>query len=178
MGVTSFPVVSGAQVVAGGDATAKMELGTIIAMRTVTDQWSLVEYVQLDNNGVSNGEVLVTNFATLKQYSVAKAAVGDFGVPGVFRGIAAATIASQKFGFMYIGGYVEKADVSHTAASTEGLTISGSTAGKLTPDKASSYWGATVGLSSTTGTAPWIFAIAKTAIATGLGSVQICGIWG
>ena len=145
MGVNSFPVVSGAQITAN-DTTSKMEPGTIMAVRTQTDQWSLVEYVQLDNNGVSQGEALVTNFATLKQYSVAKAATTDAGVP--MRGIAAATIASQRFGFMYIGGYVEKADISQTVASGEYLMIGGSTAGKLSNDAASVFNSGTRGNAS------------------------------
>lgn len=171
MGVTAFPIVSGAKVTAN-DATAKMEPGTIMAVRTNTDHWSLVEYVQLDNNGVSQGEVLINNFATLKQFSVAKAASVDGGGP--MRGIAAATIASQQFGFMYIGGYVEKADLSHTAASGEYLCVSGSTLGKLTPDRTSAIHQATVVNASLL----MIVAQARTAIATGVGSVSIMGVWG
>lgn len=171
MGVNSFPVVSGAQITAN-DTTSKMEPGTIMAVRTQTDQWSLVEYVQLDNNGVSQGEALVTNFATLKQYSVAKAATTDAGVP--MRGIAAATIASQRFGFMYIGGYVEKADISQTVASGEYLMIGGSTAGKLTNDKASVFNAGTQGNTS----AFMVVGVARTAFATGVGSIQILGVWG
>ncbi len=171
MGVNSFAVVSGAKITAN-DSTAKMEPGTIMAVRTQTDQWSVVEYVQLDNNGVSQGEVLINNFATLKQYSVAKASTTDTGGP--LRGIAAATIASQYFGFMYVGGYVEKADLSHTAASGEYLQISGSTAGKLTPDKASAFNSGTQGNVS----AFMVVAQARTAIGTGIGSISIMGMWG
>lgn len=171
MGVTAFPVVSGAQVTAN-DSTAKMEPGTVMAVRTQTDQWSVVEYVQLDNNGVSQGEVLINNFATLKQYSVAKAATGDVGAP--IRGIAAATIASQYFGFMYIGGYVEKADLSQTAASGEYLQVGGSVAGKLTSDKASAFNSGTQGNVS----AFVVVAQARTAIATGIGSISLMGMWG
>ena len=171
----TFPVVSGAQI-SGNDTTANHEPGSIHVYRN-GNQFALVEYVQLDNNGVSQGEVLITNFATLKQFSVAKAGTGDAFSPH-FRGLAAASIASQRFGFMYIGGYVENADLSHTAASAELLTISASTAGKLTPHNASSFWAATLGVSSALGTAPFVFAVAKSAIATGLGSVQILGVWG
>lgn len=171
MGVTAFPVVSGAQIVAGGDTTAKMEPGTILAYRN-SDQWSLVQYIQLDNNGVSNGEALVTNFATLKQYSVKKSATSDRGGP--ISGVAAATIASQKFGYMYIGGYIEKADLSLTAASGEYIMISGSTAGKLTTAAASVFNSGTQGSASMF----MIVGIARTAFATGLGSVSLRGIWG
>lgn len=173
MPVTAFPVVSGAvATLAGGDTDAKHVPGTIMAYRSVTDQWAIVEYVQLNNDGISQGEVAVWNFATLKQYSVKKAATGDEGIPMV--GIALATIASQKFGFVAIAGYVEKADLSHTAASGEFLTISGSTAGKLSPDLASVFNAGTQGNAS----AFVVVAIARTAISTGVGSVSICGVWG
>lgn len=172
MGVLALPVVSGAQVVAGGDTDAKMEPGTIMAYRSQTDQWALAQYVQLGNDGCSQGEALVVNFATLKQYSVKKAATTDEGAP--LGGLALATIASQKFGFMAIGGYVEKADLSHTAGSGEYLCISGSTAGKLTPNKASAFNLATQGNASQL----MVVAIARTAIGTGVGSVTICGVWG
>lgn len=176
MGVTAFPVVSGAQVLAGGDTTAKHEPGTIMAYRSQTDQWALVQYLQADNNGFSQGEVAVTNYATLKQYSVRPAQTAD-GYQPHFVGIALATIASQKFGYFAIAGYVEKADLSLTAASAELLTISASTAAKLTPLRASSQWNATVG-TVTNATLPWPVAKARTAIATGVGSVSIQGVWG
>jgi len=172
VGITAFPVISGAQVVAGGDSSAKHEPGTIMAYRSATDQWAWAEYVQLDNSGISQGEAAVWNFATLKQYSVKKAATTDEGAPMV--GLALATIASQKFGFVAIGGYVEKADLSHTAASGEYLCISGSTAGKITPNKASAFNLATQGNASQF----MVVAIARTAISTGVGSVSICGVWG
>lgn len=171
MGMTAFPVVSGAQVVAGGDSSAKHEPGTILAYRSVTDQWALAQYLQMANTGLSQGEVGVVNFATLKQYSVKPAATTDGGAP--MAGIALATIASQKFGFLAIQGYVEKADLSHTAASGEYLCLSGSTAAKLTPDRASVVNAGTLNTSALV-----ILAIARTAIATGVGSVTICGTWG
>jgi hypothetical protein len=138
---------------------------------------ALVRWVKLDNNGCSQGEVLVNDDGQTDSSGVKKASTTDAFSPN-FRGLSAATIASNSFGFMIIGGYCEKADLSFTAASGELLTISGSTAGKLTSKKASSFWGATLGLSSTVGTAPFVFAIARTAIATGIGSVQLIGIWG
>lgn len=172
MGVTAFPVVSGAQVVAGGDSTAKHEPGTILAYRSVTDQWALVQYLQAANTGFSQGEVAVTNFATLKQYSVKPTGTADLGAPMV--GIAVATIASQKFGYFAIQGYVEKADLSQTAASGEYLSVSGSTAGKLTSDRSSAFNSGTQGNAS----AFVVVAIARTAFATGVGSISICGCWG
>ena len=174
MGLMSFPVVGAGSITDTWDPTtnAREELGSIRFHKDSSGNWSLVEVVQLDNNGCSQGEVLVTNFATLKGYSVAKAATTDEGAP--MRGLAAATIASQKAGYAIIGGYCEKADLSHTAASGEYLCIGGSTAGKLTPNKASVFNLGTQGNASQF----MVVAIAKTAIATGVGSVQILGMWG
>lgn len=140
-------------------------------------QTALVRWVKLDNSGCSQGEVLIADDGQTTSAGVKKASTTDAFNPS-FRGLAAATIASNAYGFAIIGGYCEKADLSFTAASGELLTISGSTAGKLTTKKASSFWGATLGLSSTVGTAPFIYAIARTAISTGIGSVQIIGVWG
>lgn len=173
MPFTTFPVVGGTGVHAvgvGGDTDAKHPPGTIQVLRT-GDQFTVAQYLQLDNNGISQGEVAVVNFATLKQYSCKKAATSDSGAPMV--GIALATVSSQKFGWFAIGGYCEKADLSHTAASGEYLRISGSTAGKLTPDIASVFNGATVNTSGYL-----IVAVSKAALATGVGSVAICGMWG
>lgn len=177
MGLTTFGVVSPGTITDTWDPTstvtgARGEPGQIFVHKDTSGNFSLVEIVQLDNNGCSQGEVLVTNFATLKSYSVAKAATADEGAP--MRGIAAATIASQKVGYMYIGGYVEKADLSHTAASGEYLMISGSTAGKLTPNKASVFNAGTQGNASQF----QVVAVARTAIGTGVGSVSILGVWG
>lgn len=172
MGVASFPVISGAQVLAGGDSTAKHEPGTIMGYRSATDQWCLAEYVQADNAGWDKGDVTVVNLATLKQYSVRAASVADEGAP--MAGIALATCASQKFSWIAIQGYVETVALSHTAASGEYLMISGSTGEQLTPNKASVFNAGTHGSSSMF----VVVAVAKTAIATGTGSVQICGCWG
>lgn len=166
----ALPLLSNTQI-EQDDAAAVFEPGTIVAVRN-SGNWSLATYVQLDNNGCSQGEALINNYATLKQYSVALAGTADAGAP--IRGVAAATIASQAFGWMYIQGYVEKADLSHTAASGEYLMISGSTAGKLTPNRASVFTAGTQGSSS----AFVVVAVARTAIATGVGSISLCGMWG
>ena len=130
------------------------------------------QWVRLNNNGCSQGEVLVADLGTTVGYGVAKAATTDEGAP--MRGIAAATIASNDYGFMIYAGWCEKADLSHTAASGEYLCISGSTAGKLTPNKASVFNLGTQGNASQLG----VVAVARTAIATGVGSVQILSYWG
>ena len=173
---STFAIVSHGALTDTWDPTAtdgnRAEPGTIMATRTSTDQWSLVQCVQVDNRGVSQGEVLVTNFATLKSYSVAKASTTDGGAP--LGGIACATIGSQKCGWMYIQGYVEKADLSQTVASGEYISIGASTAGKLSNDKASAFNLATIVNVS----AQMVVAIARTAFATGVGSISICGCWG
>lgn len=153
--------------------------GTVFVERSGAGraQWAMVKYVKLDNNGCSQGEVLVMDDGQTSEYGVKKAATTDGDAPH-FRGLARATIASNAYGFMVFAGYCEKADTSHTVASGELLCVSGSTAGKVTPNKCSSFWGATLGLSSTVGTAPFAFAVARGAFATGVGSVTILGHWG
>ena len=175
MGITTFPIVSGAQVVAGGDSTAKQDLGTMMAYRSATDQWALVQYVQAGNNAINRYLAAVTNHATLKQYSVELAATGDRGGAN-FRGIALATIASQKFGFLAIAGYVENALLSATTASAEYLCLSGSTAGQLTSNRASAFNNGTQGNVS----AFMVVAISKGAPASNnvAASIQLIGFWG
>ncbi len=168
--VYGFPVLKNSQI-EQADTAAIYEPGMIIVVKN-GDNWSLASYVELDNSGCSQGEVLVKNFATLGSFRVAKAATTDRGIP--MRGIAAATIASQKFGWMYTQGYVEKADVSETVASGEFLMIGGSTAGKLTPNIASVFQSGTQGNAS----AFMVVARANAAFATGIGSVSIIGVWG
>lgn len=161
------------------NASAIFPPGQVFYWRGGTDRKNsaLVKWVQLDNSGCSQGEALITDFAVFNGFGVAKASTAQGKLPGEFRGIAAATIASNAFGFMIIGGYCEKADVSLTVATGEMLTLSGSTAGKLTPAGASSQNNATFG-TSVFATIPFPVAIAKTSFATGVGSVQIIGIWG
>jgi hypothetical protein len=170
----SFPVVGPGSLTDVWDPTTnpRGELGAILFHKNSAGEWSIVEVVQLDNNGCSQGEALVQNHATLKGYSVRLAATTDEGAP--LKGVAAATIASQKAGYAIIGGYCEKMDFSHTAASGEYICIGGSTAGKFTPNKASCFNLVTNGNSSQI----MIVAVSRAAISTGVGSAQILGIWG
>lgn len=168
-----YPVLYDSQIF-GTSTGAVYQPGAIFVRRFGTGRmnWSMVKYIKLDNTGCNQGEALVTDFATLNSHIVTKAATADFGVNP--RGIAAATIASNSYGFMVIGGLCGSADLSHTAASGEYLQISGSTAGKLTPNLASVYNAGTQGNASM-----FIpFAVAREAIATGFGSIQILGVWG
>lgn len=169
-GTYPFPLFSNTQVEATSSG-AVFEPGMIVAVRNGTN-WSLARYVVMDNTGCSQGDALVNNFATLAQHNVKAAAVGDEGAP--IAGIACATLGSLKYGWAYIYGYVEKADLSHTAASGEYLMVGASTAGKLTPNKASVFNAGTFGSSS----AFVVVAVARTAIATGVGSISLCGMWG
>lgn len=173
MGLGTFPVVAGAQIVSMGDSTPKHDLGTFLAYRqNNTDQWCIAQYVQNGNTVINQGEAAVPNYATLKQYNVTQAATTDEG--GLLGGIALATIGSLKCGYIAVHGWVEKIDFSHTIASGEYFVIGGSTAGKLSPNKASVYNAGTMGSSS-------MFipcGVARTAIATGVGSGMILGFWG
>jgi hypothetical protein len=174
MGLMSFSVVGPGSITDTWDPTtnARGEPGQILFMKNSSGEVSIVEIVQLDNAGCSQGEALVQNHATLKGYSVRVSATTDEGAP--MKGVAAATIASQKCGYMIIGGYVEKMDLSHTAASGEYICISGSTAAKFTVNKASCFNLGTLGNASQV--IP--VAVARGAFATGVGSAQILGIWG
>ncbi len=174
MGIMSFPVVAPGQLTDVWDPTtnARGEPGQIFCSKNAAGEWSIVEIVQLDNAGCSQGEALMQNHATLKGYSVRQSATTDQGAP--IKGVAAATIASQKCGYMIIGGYVEKLDSSQSVASGEYLMVGGSTAAKFTNDKASVFNTATNGNSSQF----MVVAVARAAFATGVGSCQILGIWG
>lgn len=148
--------------------------GQIVLHRSGTGrgQQALAKWVLLDNNGCSQGEALVSDTAQTVEHGVKTSATTDQGAP--MRGIAAATIASNKFGFAIIGGYCEKLDTSQTVASGEYLMIGGSTAAKFTNDKASCFNLGTQGNASQF----MVVAVARGAFATGVGSVSILGLWG
>ena len=152
--------------------------GQVVVHRSGTSrtQRALAKWVLMDNNGCSRGEVLVTNFASTVESSVKKAATTDDRCP--IRGIAAATIASNKYGFAIISGYCEQADTSLTAASGEYLTVSASVAGKVTPLLASVFNAGYVNITGSVASTLMVVAIARGAFATGVGSVQIVGTWG
>lgn len=152
--------------------------GQVVVHRSGTDrlQWALAKWVKFPH-GISRGEVAVTDFSQTVESSVTKASTTDSYSPGTFRGVAGGSVASGYYGFSVISGYCEQVYSSETAASGEGMTISGSTAGQLTPNRGSSFWTATVGVSSQLGTAPFLYAVARGAFATGLGSIQILGTW-
>lgn len=174
MGLMSFPVVAAGSITETWDPTtnAREELGSIRLYRDSSGEFSLVQVVQLDNNGCNKGESLVQNLATLKGYSVTKSSTADSGCP--FRGIAAASIASQRAGYSIIGGYVENAYVSQTTASGEYLMLSGSTAAQLSNDKASTF---NTLQGTTTGSLFMILGRARAAVTTGLMSIQLTGVW-
>lgn len=152
--------------------------GQVVVHRSGTgrDQWALAKWVKVPS-GCSRGEALVTDFSATEGSSLARASTTDSYSPGTFRGVAGGTIASAAYGFSVISGYCEQAYCSETVASGEGLTISGSTTAQMTPNRGSSFWTATLGLSSTSGTAPFLYAVGRGAFTTGLGSIQILGTW-
>jgi hypothetical protein len=174
MGVMTFPVVSGAQIISMGDSSAKHEPGTVMAFRNSTNSgWSIVQYVLNGNTVIDQACVAVPNLATLSAAGVTLAATTDGGAPPA--GVAAATIGSLRFGWIYIHGYVEKAEVSHTAAAGEYLITSASTAGKMSPNFASVFNQATLG---TTASGFQVWGVSRAALATGIGSINILGWWG
>jgi hypothetical protein len=80
--------------------------GQIVVHRSGTGraQRALAKWMLIDNAGISQGEVAVSDFAATNSNTVAKASTTDGAAPH-FRGIAAATIASNKYGFFFINGY-------------------------------------------------------------------------
>ena len=114
MAITTFPVVSGAVIVDAGDTDAKMEPGTVLAYRSGTDQWAIIQYIKnAQAAAVKKGAPMVPDYATLKQYIVRVAGTADAGTP--LAGIALASLGASKYGFIAIHGWVETAEVSHTA---------------------------------------------------------------
>lgn len=148
--------------------------GQVVLHRSGTGraQSALAKWVKVAS-ACSQGEALVTDFGATSESSVAKAATTDMGAP--IRGIAAASCASGSFIFAVIQGYCENAESSQTCASGEYLMISGSTAGKLTNDQASTF---NTIQGTLAGSLKMIVAVARAAFATGLGSVNIVGMWG
>ncbi len=151
--------------------------GQIFFYRMGTDRKmaGLVKWVLMDNNGCTLGDVLIGDTATTGMNNVMKAATSDRG--GLPVGFAAATIASNTWGFAIIGGYVEKGAISMTVATGEYLTIGGSTAGAATPNRASVFNAGTQGNAS----AFQVFCKSRGAVATTstlVASLQMVGVWG
>jgi hypothetical protein len=175
---TGFPVLLDSQVKVNHEA-AVFQPGAIFIHKSGTGraQTSWVQYVQLGNNGCNKGAALMYNPATLNTYSVKKSSL-TWGYAPNFVGIAAGTIASQRYGFMVIGGYCEYAYISETAVAGENLCVSGTTEGQLTANRASSVYSATCVLNASYGRVIPV-AIARGACTGGdLGSITLCGIWG
>ena len=139
----------------------------------------IIQYVQLDNNGCSYGQALRLNHATLSAYSVTVIDTPTVdGKSPHFVGIAAATIASQYFGFMVVGGYCEYAYSASAAASGNVLGVAATATGMLSAPDVATAWSAT---EVSTGCLSGIYgsAVARGAITAGaLGSVTLCGHWG
>lgn len=141
-------------------------------MGTGRAQMAMAKWVKVAS-ACSQGEALVTDFGDTTESSVAKASTTDSGSP--IRGIAAASCASGSFIFAIINGYCEKADSSQTCASGEYLMISASTAGKLSNDIASTF---NTIQGTVAGSLKMVVAVARAAFGTGIGSVNILGMWG
>ena len=179
MPVVPFPVVGLGNVNDANEVFADRtgELGAYYVVRGASQQYSIVKFIRA-TDGFSEGEAAISDYATLKDYHVARAATADAYLP-ICRGIAAATIASGRCGYLYVAGYCPIIAVSHTTASGDGLVIGVSTAGAFSPNLSSSVLNATVG-TGPNATVPYhVVAYAREIIATGhVGSAQICGWWG
>jgi hypothetical protein len=171
---SGFPVLYDDQPADITGAAPVYQPGTIFVWKHGTGRAkrSLVQYVRLGNNGCSYGQALAINSATVVSHSVMVAAVGK---NANFIGIAAATIASQAYGFAVIGGYCEYAYTVAAAASGDTLCLSATTVGKLSAGESDTYYTA----SATDASGLLGLAIANGAIAAGdLGSITLCGVWG
>jgi hypothetical protein len=171
---TSFPVIAGAQVVSGGDTDAKAEPGCIQMYRYSDGQFCMAQYVQNGNRvAIDAGNVTVPNDATLKAWSVQKASIKHGGRP--MAGIALATIASQKWGWIAIRGYVGSALTENVGTAMVPLYISTTTEGYMTD--LPSLWLTATGYASAANSGAMAVAIARDTTA-GLASVTIRGCWG
>lgn len=179
MPVVPFPVVGAGIVTSANDTFANRiaELGAYYVVRHSSGQYSIARYVRA-TDGFSQGEAAISDYATVKDYHVARSATTEAYQP-LYRGVAAATISSGNCGYVFVAGYAPECAVSHTTASGDGLALSVSTQGSFSPNKASSVLNGTVG-TTTDATVPFhIFAYAKGITATGhTGSVLINGFWG
>jgi hypothetical protein len=175
-----YPVLFGAQVTQTSSKPLHQP-GAVFMWRKGTGNAyaGIVQYVQLDNNGCSYGQALIANPATISGYSVMITDLcSTFGKSPNFVGIAAATIASQYYGFMVIGGYCECAYCASAAASGNVLGLAATATGMLTPAEVATVWAAT---ESGTGDFSGVMgvAVARGAItAAAMGSVTLCGHWG
>lgn len=178
MGLTTFGVVSAGTVTDTWDPTssvtgARGELGTIQVYKNDSGEFSLVRVIQMGNTSCTAGQVLMQNHATLKGYSRRVSATTDEGA--LPSGIAVTAIGSQKCGYEYCGGYAI-ADISETPASGEYLMVSGSTAGQLTVNKASTY---NTLQGSATGSLFSVIGVSRSAGTSACdASLQMLGVWG
>lgn len=178
MGLTTFGVVSAAGVTSTWDPASTIpmatgEPGTIQVYKNSSGEMSLVRVIQMGNTSCTAGQVLIQNHATLKGYSRRVAGTADSG--GIPSGISVAAIGSHKCGYEYCGGYAI-ADQSQDCASGEYLMLSGSTAGQLTNDRASTFhsntaWGVTSGFHV-------VGVLRGVGTAACAASIQMLGLWG
>jgi hypothetical protein len=182
MGVTTFGVVSGQQIT-GDDSAQRLQPGTIYVYRTKESarpfsSWSLVQYVKF-GVAVNKGDAVCSNDGTDSEQVEIASVVNGMHCAG-FRGIAAATHTTASFfGFTYIGGYCPFARFSSTVASNVGVSLSGSTAGRLV-GLLSGQFNATAGQTSTHGTMARIMALtlgAASNASTDGTSVRLTSIW-
>lgn len=177
MGLTTFGVVSAAGVTSTWDPTSTIpmatgEPGTIQVYKNSNGEFSIVRVIQMGNTSCTAGQVLMQNHATLKGYSRRVSATTDEGA--LPSGISVVAIASHKCGYEYCGGYAI-ADISETPASGEYLCVSGSTAGQLTVNRASTFHQGTQGNASM-----FIPVAVSRSVGTSAcdASIQILGLWG
>lgn len=127
----SLPPVSGQASVTESSATAKQDLGAVLLLRDASGFVSMLKYVRSDNATIKQHLCVKQSVATSKTDYVVVTATADGGNPGKFLGVAAGTIASNQYGWVYCGGYVPAVNFSSTVASESMVMLSGSLAGAL-----------------------------------------------
>ncbi len=170
-----FPVISGAALVSGGDTDAKAEPGCVQMYRYSDGQYCMAQYVRNGNvTAINAGICCMPNNATLMQYGVRAALTTDGRQP--IAGIALATIASQKYGWIAIRGYVGSAYTVNVGTAFCPLFLSTVTAGYLGDIPSAVYYTAGVA-TDTGGTLAAPIALARDT-AAGLASISLIGCWG
>ena len=130
MGFTGFPTTAFGDVTDVWTSTNQpVELGQVFLYKTTGGLWSLLKYCEA-TDGWFKGDCLIHDPAKNDPANLEIAPTTAGGLP-LFRGIAAATVASGSRGWVYVGGYCPDASMPSLHASGQPMRMSATTAGKL-----------------------------------------------
>lgn len=164
----TMPPVSAQPTLTANDTDPVMTPGTILLYRDSNGNLSMMQYVRADNATVRQHKVVICASNT-KSYDVREGRNADAGTPGVFRGIAAGTIATAKYGWAYVGGFCPDADFLTSVSTNDKLRISAS-GGKL------DFYDFNATLAHEA-TAQYAVAYARDSASDTTGSIQIYGLY-